>query len=44
MDEVKTIMLNRGQIFLQKLEESRHVIAKHALPFISDGCVSTHLH
>lgn len=40
MDEVKTIMLNRGQIFLRKLEESRHVIAKHALPFISDGCVS----
>jgi translation initiation factor eIF-2B subunit alpha len=40
MDEVKSIMLNRGQIFLQKLEESRHVIAKHAMPFITDGCVS----
>lgn len=40
MDEVKSIMLNRGQIFLQKLQESRHVIAKHAMPFITDGCVS----
>lgn len=40
MSEVKSIMLNRGQIFLKKLEESRHIIAKHALPFISDGCVS----
>lgn len=40
MTEVKSIMLNRGQIFLRKLEESRHVIAKHAMPFITDGCVS----
>lgn len=40
MDEVKTIMFTRGQIFLRKLEESRHVIAKHAMPFITDGCVS----
>lgn len=40
MDEVKTIMLNRGNVFLKKLEESRHVIAKHAMPFITDGCVS----
>lgn len=39
MDEVKSIMLNRGQIFLRKLEESRLVIAKHATPFITDGCV-----
>lgn len=39
MDEVKSIMLNRGNVFLRKLEESRHVIAKHALPFITDGCV-----
>lgn len=38
MSEVKSIMLNRGQIFLKKLEESRHVIARHALPFITDGC------
>lgn len=40
MDEVKSIMLNRGKTFLCKLEESRHVIAKHAMPFITDGCVS----
>lgn len=40
MIEVKSIMLNRGKTFLRKLEESRHVIAKHAMPFITDGCVS----
>lgn len=40
MGEVKIAMLHRGQIFLKKLEESRHIIAKHALPFITDGCVS----
>lgn len=43
MDEVKSIMLNRGQIFLKKLQESRHVIAKHAVPFINDGCVRSEL-
>ena len=40
MDEIKKIMLNRGQIFLKKLLASRNVISKFAMPFISDGCVS----
>ncbi|CAO1430400.1 unnamed protein product [Diamesa hyperborea] len=43
MDEIKKIMLNRGQIFLKKLLASRNVISKFAMPFISDGCrILTH--
>jgi len=43
MTEVKSIMLERGKTFLQKLEASRYVIAKHAMPFITDGCrILTH--
>lgn len=40
MEEIKTIMLNRGIKFLEKLLESRATIAKLAVPFITDGCVS----
>lgn len=40
MDEVKTIMLNRGHSFLKKLLDSRNVIAKYGVDFITDGCVS----
>lgn len=39
MDEVRDIMLKRGKMFLTKLLESRNVIAKQAIAFISDGCV-----
>lgn len=39
MDEVKKIMLNRGHSFLRKLLDSRNVIAKYAVDFITDGCV-----
>lgn len=38
MDEVKKTMHDRGQKFLQKLMDSRSVIAKHAVDFITDGC------
>ncbi|XP_055612811.1 translation initiation factor eIF-2B subunit alpha [Uranotaenia lowii] len=38
MAEVRQIMLSRGTAFLQKLLESRNVIAKQATGFISDGC------
>lgn len=41
MDEVKTIMLNRGHSFLKKLLDSRNVIARYAVDFITDGCVSS---
>lgn len=40
VDECKAIMLNRGQIFLKKLKESRQIVAKKASHFITDGCVS----
>lgn len=40
MDEVKSIMLNRGHCFLKKLLDSRNVIAKYAVDFITNGCVS----
>uniref|UniRef100_A0A182RFL1 Translation initiation factor eIF2B subunit alpha n=1 Tax=Anopheles funestus TaxID=62324 RepID=A0A182RFL1_ANOFN len=39
MDEVREIMLNRGKMFLEKLLESRNVIAKQAITFITEGCV-----
>lgn len=43
MDEVRDIMLSRGKMFLAKLLESRNVIAKQAITFISDGCrILTH--
>ncbi|XP_058456076.1 translation initiation factor eIF-2B subunit alpha [Malaya genurostris] len=43
MDEVRQIMLSRGKTFLDKLLESRHIVAKQACGFISDGCrILTH--
>uniref|UniRef100_A0A182QPF1 Translation initiation factor eIF2B subunit alpha n=1 Tax=Anopheles farauti TaxID=69004 RepID=A0A182QPF1_9DIPT len=43
MDEVREIMLSRGKMFLTKLLESRNVIAKQAITFISEGCrILTH--
>ncbi|XP_055544220.1 translation initiation factor eIF-2B subunit alpha isoform X2 [Wyeomyia smithii] len=43
MDEVRQIMLSRGKLFLDNLLESRHIIAKQATSFISDGCrILTH--
>lgn len=39
MTEIKSIMLNRGEIFLKKLNESRKTIAKFAAPFITSSCV-----
>ncbi|XP_049285952.1 translation initiation factor eIF-2B subunit alpha isoform X2 [Anopheles funestus] len=43
MDEVREIMLNRGKMFLEKLLESRNVIAKQAITFITEGCrILTH--
>ncbi|KAL9894574.1 eukaryotic translation initiation factor 2B subunit alpha [Glossina fuscipes fuscipes] len=38
MEECREIMLHRGQIFLAKLQKSRHVIAQQAQKFITDGC------
>jgi len=40
MEEVKEIMVNRGKVFLDKLLKARSVIAKQAVQFITDGCVS----
>uniref|UniRef100_U5EXD1 Translation initiation factor eIF2B subunit alpha n=1 Tax=Corethrella appendiculata TaxID=1370023 RepID=U5EXD1_9DIPT len=43
MDEVKDIMLSRGNIFLAKLQESRSIIARQLLSFVTDGCrILTH--
>ncbi|XP_058811971.1 translation initiation factor eIF-2B subunit alpha [Topomyia yanbarensis] len=43
MAEVRQIMLSRGKLFLDKLLESRHILAKQATGFISDGCrILTH--
>ncbi|XP_059611405.1 translation initiation factor eIF-2B subunit alpha [Phlebotomus argentipes] len=43
MEECKTIMLHRGNMFLQKLLEARQIIAKQASLFLQDGCrVLTH--
>lgn len=40
VDECREIMIHRGNIFLQKLQEARKVIAKQSAQFIIDGCVS----
>lgn len=43
MEECKQIMLHRGQLFLAKLLESRNVIARQAVQFVTDGCrILTH--
>lgn len=43
MEECRQIMLHRGNIFLNKLLNSRNVIADKAQKFITDGCrVLTH--
>ncbi|XP_017140959.1 translation initiation factor eIF-2B subunit alpha [Drosophila miranda] len=43
MEECRLIMLNRGKIFLYKLDNSRQVIGQQAQRFISDGCrILTH--
>lgn len=43
MEECREIMLHRGKIFLNKLLNSRNVIATQAQKFITDGCqVLTH--
>ncbi|EDW39284.1 GL13494 [Drosophila persimilis] len=43
MEECRLIMLNRGKIFLDKLDNSRQVIGQQAQRFISDGCrILTH--
>lgn len=34
-------MLDRGALFLKKLEQSRGKIAKNAAKFVIDGCVSS---
>lgn len=39
-DECKKIMLNRGHVFLKKLDEARGKIVKLAANFIEDGTVS----
>ncbi|KAJ8979922.1 hypothetical protein NQ317_003664 [Molorchus minor] len=42
-EECKAIMLNRGHIFIKKLDEARGKIVKLAAKFIGDGCkVLTH--
>lgn len=40
MDECKAILVNRGEIFLNKLMQARPIIAKLAAQFITDDCVS----
>lgn len=40
MDECRTILVNRGEIFLNKLMQARPIIAKQAAQFITDDCVS----
>jgi len=43
VDECREIMIHRGNIFLQKLQEARKVIAKQSAQFITDGCrILTH--
>uniref|UniRef100_A0A8D8JD74 Translation initiation factor eIF2B subunit alpha n=3 Tax=Culex pipiens TaxID=7175 RepID=A0A8D8JD74_CULPI len=43
MAEVRQIMLSRGKIFLEKLLDSRSVVAHRATSFIRDGCrILTH--
>lgn len=43
MEECREIMLHRGKLFLNKLLNSRNVIAQQARKFITDGCrVLTH--
>lgn len=43
MEECREIMLHRGKLFLNKLLNSRNVIAQKARKFITDGCrVLTH--
>ena len=39
MDECKTILVNRGEIFLNKLMQARPIIAQKAAQFITDDCV-----
>lgn len=39
-DECKKIMLNRGHVFIKKLDEARGKIVKLAANFIEDGSVS----
>lgn len=40
VDEIKNIMLNRGQLFLKKLLEARNIIANQGSQFVIDGSVS----
>lgn len=40
MEECRTILVNRGEIFLNKLMQARPIIAKQAAQFITDDCVS----
>lgn len=41
MDECRMILVNRGEIFLNKLMQARPIIAKQAAQFITDDCVSS---
>ena len=40
MEKCKEMLLERGNIFLQKASLARHKIAKLACPFIPSGSVS----
>lgn len=40
VDECREFMIHRGNIFLQKLQEARKVIAKQCAQFVIDGSVS----
>lgn len=42
-DECKKIMLNRGHVFIKKLDEARGKIVRLAANFIEDGSVSIKL-
>lgn len=42
-EKVKTILIRRGEMFLQKVSTSRQRIAKLGSPFLNDGvCILTH--
>lgn len=41
-EDCEQVMLQRGRTFLEALLEARGKVAKQALPFIGDGCVSCH--
>lgn len=42
MDECMKIMVQRGDVFLERLLGCRSIIATHFTPFVTDNCVSFH--